>query len=220
MIARELIIYDVPPIKPDESMEKALNWMDEFRVSHLPVVDNNNYFGLVSDSMIYDYNEPSSPVSDLKLSVNRPFVQENHHMYKVMQLVSEFKLSVVPILDLKKKYIGLTTLSYLMKIITSNSSYSEQGSVVVLVMNQHDYSMAHIAQIVESNDARILSSYVTSEVDSKKMEITLKINRKNIDSVLQTFNRFDYKVKAVFSDEEFEHDMKIRYEGLMKFLNI
>ena len=59
-------------------------------------------------------------------------------------------------------------------------------------MNQYDYSMAHIAQIIESNDARILSAYVTSEVDSKKVEVTIKINKKNIESVLQAFHRFDY----------------------------
>ena len=65
MIARELIIDHVPPIKPFEPMEKALLWMDEFRVSHLPVVDKNKYYGLVSESMIYDCNEPNLAVSEL-----------------------------------------------------------------------------------------------------------------------------------------------------------
>ena len=59
MLARDLIKDDVPPIKPYESMEKALNWMDEFRVSHLPVVDEDKYYGLVSDSLIYESNKPN-----------------------------------------------------------------------------------------------------------------------------------------------------------------
>ncbi len=220
MIARELIIDDVPPIKPFEPMEKALLWMDEFRVSHLPVVDKHKYYGLVSDSMIYDCNEPSLSVSELKLSLHRPFVFEDVHIYKVMQLVSELKLSVVPVLNLKERYIGLTTLPHLMTYITNTSSIEEAGSVIVLELNQHDYSLAHISQIVESNDAKILSSYITSEVDSKMMEVTIKINRKNIDGVLQTLYRYDYQVKASFSEEEFEKDMKTRYDGLMKYLNI
>ena len=42
----------------------------------------------------------------------------------------------------------------------------------------------------------------------------------NIEAVLQTFYRYDYKVKASFSEDEFEQDMKKRYQGLMKYLNM
>ena len=42
MKAVELLHNDVPPILPEESMEKALSWMDEFMVKHLPVVKDGN----------------------------------------------------------------------------------------------------------------------------------------------------------------------------------
>ena len=220
MIARDLIKDDVPPIKPFESMEKALEWMDEFRVSHLPVVDGSKYYGLVTENMIYDCNEASLPVSELNLTMNRPFVFEDVHVYKVMQMVAELKLSVVPILNKKEKYIGLSTMKQLMDYLTNTSSISEAGSVIVLEINQFDYSLAHISQIVESNDAKVLTSFITSSLDSKMMDVTIKINRTNIEAVLQTFYRYDYKVKASFSDDEFEQDMKKRYQGLMKYLNM
>jgi predicted transcriptional regulator len=220
MIARDLIKDDVPPIKPFESMEKALEWMDEFRVSHLPVVDGSKYYGLVSENMIYDCNEASLPVSELNLTMNRPFVFEDVHVYKVMQMVAELKLSVVPILNKKEKYIGLSTMKQLMDYLTNTSSISEAGSVIVLEINQFDYSLAHISQIVESNDAKVLTSFITSSLDSKMMDVTIKINRTNIEAVLQTFYRYDYKVKASFSEDEFEQDMKKRYQGLMKYLNM
>lgn len=220
MIARDLIKDDVPPIKPFESMEKALEWMDEFRVSHLPVVDGSKYYGLVTENMIYDCNEASLPVSELNLTMNRPFVFEDVHVYKVMQMVAELKLSVVPILNKKEKYIGLSTMKQLMDYLTNTSSISEAGSVIVLEINQFDYSLAHISQIVESNDAKVLTSFITSSLDSKMMDVTIKINRTNIEAVLQTFYRYDYKVKASFSEDEFEQDMKKRYQGLMKYLNM
>ncbi len=71
MLAVDLIKDDVPPIKPYESLEKALNWMDEFRVSHLPVVDGGIYYGLISDSLIYDSNQADLAVSELNLSSHR-----------------------------------------------------------------------------------------------------------------------------------------------------
>ena len=87
-------------------------------------------------------------------------------------------------------------------------------------MNEYDYSLSQISQIVESNDAQILSNYITSFKDSKLLEITIKVNRKNIEPILQTFVRYDYTVKASFSEDDFELDMKNRYDGLMKYLNI
>ena len=220
MLAIDLIKDDVPPIKPYESLEKALNWMDEFRVSHLPVVDQDKYYGLVSDSLIYDSNQPNLQVAELNLTLHRPFVLEHFHFYRVIQLLVEHKLSVVPILDSNEKYLGVTTISYLMNFLTNASSFSEPGGVIVLEMNQHDYSLSQISQIVESNDAQILSNYITSVKDSKVLEVTIKVNRKNIEPILQTFFRYDYSVKASFSEDDFELDMKNRYEGLMKYLNI
>ena len=107
-----------------------------------------------------------------------------------------------------------------MDYLTNTSSISEAGSVIVLEINQFDYSLAHISQIVESNDAKVLTSFITSSLDSKMMDVTIKINRTNIEAVLQTFYRYDYKVKASFSEDEFEQDIKKRYQGLMKFLNM
>ena len=68
MKAVDLINNDVPPIMPKESMEKALLWMDEFKVKHLPVVNNGQYIGLVSDEMIFDHNTINDRVEDLNFT--------------------------------------------------------------------------------------------------------------------------------------------------------
>ena len=80
--------------------------------------------------------------------------------------------------------------------------------------------MEVIAQIVESNDAKILSSYVTSYPDSIKLEITLKINKINIYPILQTFSRYNYTVLASFSESTFKDDLMDRYNSLMTYLNL
>ncbi len=39
MIARELVNDSIPPLKLSDTGLKALNWMEEFRVEHLAIVD-------------------------------------------------------------------------------------------------------------------------------------------------------------------------------------
>jgi acetoin utilization protein AcuB len=220
MIARELITNDVPPIRSSETVEKALNWLDEFKVSHLAVVDGTQYQGLISEDILYDAASSDMTIAELNVTLNRPFIYEDRHIYEVMKMVSEMQLSIAPILDKSDNYIGLTTLPSLMHLISNTSSISEPGSVIVLELNQNDYSLGHLAQIIEGDDTKILSTYITSATDSTLMEVTIKVNRKNIQGVLQALARYDYVVNASYSEIDYQEDMKDRFESLMKYLDM
>ena len=220
MIARELITNDVPPIRSSETVEKALNWLDEFKVTHLAVVDGTQYQGLISENILYDAVSSDMTIAELNVTLNRPFIYEDRHIYEVMKMVSEMQLSIAPILDKSDNYMGLTTLPSLMHLISNTSSISEPGSVIVLELNQNDYSLGHLAQIIEGDDTKILSTYITSAVDSTLMEVTIKVNRKNIQGVLQALARYDYVVNASYSEIDYQEDMKDRFESLMKYLDM
>ena len=220
MIARELITNDVPPIRSSETVEKALNWLDEFKVTHLAVVDGTQYQGLISENILYDAASSDMTIAELNVTLNRPFIYEDRHIYEVMKMVSDMQLSIAPILDKSDNYMGLTTLPSLMHLISNTSSISEPGSVIVLELNQNDYSLGHLAQIIEGDDTKILSTYITSSADSTLMEVTIKVNRKNIQGVLQALARYDYVVNASYSEIDYQEDMKDRFESLMKYLDM
>ena len=220
MIARELITNDVPPIRSSETVEKALNWLDEFKVTHLAVVDGTQYQGLISENILYDAASSDMTIAELNVTLNRPFIYEDRHIYEVMKMVSDMQLSIAPILDKSDNYMGLTTLPSLMHLISNTSSISEPGSVIVLELNQNDYSLGHLAQIIEGDDTKILSTYITSSADSTLMEVTIKVNRKNIQGVLQALARYDYIVNASYSEIDYQEDMKDRFESLMKYLDM
>ena len=100
------------------------------------------------------------------------------------------------------------------------SAIEENGGLIILELNINDYSLAEIGQIVESNDSKVLSSYVTSHSDSTKLELTIKINKTNIADIIQTFNRYGYTVKASYQDSDYSDDMKDRLDYLMNYLKI
>ena len=95
------------------------------------------------------------------------------------------------------------------------------GGTIVLEMNVYDYSLAHIARIVEDNDAKILSSSITSPMDSAKMEVTLKINRVDVTSIMQSFRRYDYTIKASYQGADRNEDLlRNNYDQFMMYLNV
>ncbi len=220
MYARELISEDIPPLKTSDTGERALAWMDEFRVSHLPIVNNVDFLGLISESDILDFNSASEPIGGHSLNLSRPYVFDYQHTYDVLKVMSSLKLSVIPVLNDKDQYLGLIHLSTLLQHFAEMASMKESGGLLVLELNLHDYSLSEISRIVESNDAKILSLYISSHIDSTKLEVTIKINRTDLSAIIQTFNRYNYTIKASFHQSEYVDDLKDRFDSFMSFLNI
>jgi hypothetical protein len=107
-----------------------------------------------------------------------------------------------------------------MQLIANTSSIKDVGGILLLEMNQYDYSMVQIAQIVESENAKILSSFIMSSADSTKIEVTLKISEVDLSAIIRSFERHEITVKASFQKSMDDDDLKFRYDALMNFLNI
>ncbi len=220
MRAQELITEEIPPLNHLDTGEKALIWMDEFKVSHLPVLKNGNFVGLISESDILDKMNLDETLDKLFDHLPRPYVLSSSHLYEVLHRISEHRISVLPILDEQENYIGCTSVYHLLTLIANTGSIKEPGGIIVLELNAHDYSMSQIAQIVESNNAKILSSYIMSPPDSTKLEVTLKINQIELGRIIRTFERYDYTIKASYQKSEVDDDIQNRYESLMNFLKL
>jgi acetoin utilization protein AcuB len=220
MLASELISDNIPPLKTSDSGLTALNWMDEFKVSHLPIVNNREFLGLISDSDILDLNTPEEALGNHHLSLFRPFVNANQHLYEVLKLIVKMDLSIIPVLNDQNEYLGNISLKSLLLQFAKTAAADQPGGIIVLELNDNDYHLSEIAQIVESNNAKILGLYLQSHIESTKLDVTIKVNRENISGILQTFARYDYVVKASFQQSEFSDDLRQRFDLFMNYINM
>lgn len=219
MLVRNIISQDVPELTLKDQPVNALNLMDEFKVSHLPVVEHGRYLGLVSEEEL-EVLEPSKngtlcahhELMDIK-------VEESQHILHVLSLAAEHHLTVIPVVK-DDMYEGSITLTDLIDAFANSQSAMEAGSIIVLTMIDIDYSMQEIARIVEENDAKILSSNLSSVPGSREIEVTLKVDKEDPSAIVQTFNRFDYNVTVSFHKSSYSDDLKNRYDEFMKYLNI
>ncbi|MEC7863572.1 MAG: CBS domain-containing protein, partial [Bacteroidota bacterium] len=123
------------------------------------------------------------------------------------------------VLDANNHYLGVITSRKLMYTIAKSATIQSIGGVIVLEMSNNDYSLTEIASIVESNNTKILSSYIISKPNSTNIEVTIKLNKQDITAIIKDFERREYKVNASYKDEEADGDFLERYESLMRFLN-
>lgn len=221
MIAQNLLSEVVPPLRLTDIGQKALNWMEVFRISHLPIVDGKTLVALVSDKIIYDLNILEKPLGEYTSHMLSPHVNTNQHIFEVFSTISTLKLSALPVLNLYHEYAGLITVFDLVQKFSDLVAVKEPGGIIELELNSIDYSLPQIAQIVEGNDAKILSFYIHQHPDSRLMNVTLKTNVVDLSSIIQTFVRYDYNIKAVYMDESNVKTLyDDRYDQLMKFMNI
>lgn len=221
MIAQDLISEVIPALKTSDLGQTALNWMEIFRISHLPIVNNQDFLGLISDADIYDMNQANEPIGNHYLTLIKPYVQSDQHIFEVIGLASKLKLTVVPVLDKKNQYMGVITTNDLIRHIAGISSMDQPGGIIVLELFERDYSLTQIAQIVESNNVKILSMYITSPPESTKLEVTVKVNTNDLVSVIKTFERYNYEVKTWVTNNDTMDDLfSERFDLLMKYLNI
>jgi acetoin utilization protein AcuB len=220
MFAAELINDTIPPVHTSDTIQKVIDRMVEFRVRHLPIVNNEQFLGLLAESDLLPEIDNQTPVDALGLSLVNPYVREDQHVYDVIRLFYEQQLSVVPVLDIKKNYLGIIPINAMNAYFATLTSVTEPGGIIVLEINNKNNSLAHMAQIVESDNAQILSSYVRTFPDSTRMEVTLKVNKQDISNIIATFLRYEYDVKATFNHNDNDDGSMDRYDSLMNYLNL
>ena len=221
MLALELISNIIIPLKPTDTVKRANNMMTDFKVNHLPLIGNESQFlGLVCDDDLIELTSEENFINSISPIYVNGFVYGWQHVYDVIRTVYEQNLSLIPVLDDNRNYLGVITLQTIIEAIATLTSVKDTGGVIVLEINKRDNSLAHIAQIIEAQDAQILSSYTKYFPESTKIEVTLKVNVIDIKQILAALIRFNYTVKATFNHSNDDKGISDRYESLMKYLSI
>lgn len=220
MLVKELIKDTIPPLKPTDTGKRAMRWMEEFRVRQLPVVNKQNFVGLISDVDVLGFTDLNLPINHYSLSLIRPYINENQHVYDAIKFASNNKFSVVPVLNDEQHYIGVVTMNDLVECFAELKSVKVPGGIIVLEFSAKDFSFAEVVQVIESNDAMVLSSNINTSDDNSKIELTLKINKIDLTRILAAFYRYNYTVKASFHHSDQQEDLQNRYDSFMNYLNI
>ncbi len=219
MIAEKLVSDDLIPLRTSDTGEEALEMMNEFYVRHLPIVNNRQLLGLISEDDILDF-DATEAVGSYSLSLTRPYVKSSDHIYEVMRILAESFLTLVPVVDEENNYIGVITQESLLRYFANTTAFAEHGSILVLEVQRHDYSLTEIARIIESENVLILSVFIASDETASTIDITIKTNAQNLQAVIATFERFNYNIKASFNEADYMDSLKERYDSLMMYLNV
>lgn len=220
MITKEFIRDFIPPLKQSDTGKRALQWMQTFHLNHLPVVEGQNYLGMITEDDIRSRKNLDDPIGAYGINYNRVFIYESQYIYDALQFISNNKYSIVPVLNSENHYEGLLTVVDVIDCFAQSKSVKTPGSIVILSVPVKNFSLADIAQVVEVNEGIILSATVNQPGELMDYEVTLKINKIDLSRILSAFFRLNYNVIASYQKADLNGDLEDRYNAFMSYLNV
>jgi acetoin utilization protein AcuB len=220
MLTIELINNNIPRLQLKDSVSKALRLISDFRVTHLPVIKDEKFLGLISEDDLLDQDEPKMPMELMQEFFIRAAVRDNEHFLNAVTCSNQFDTTVVPVINEENDLMGVITTNDLLKTLGIFAGTNEIGGIIVLEMERSQFAISEISRIVESNDATILHLNTTVHAETGMLTVTLHINKKEIAAVVATFERYEYDVIYYFGNENFENEIHSNYRHLMNYLDL
>lgn len=220
MLTIELINNNIPRLKLKDSVSKALQLINDFRVTHLPVVKDEKFLGLVSEDDLLDQEEPKMPMELMQEFFIHASVHDNEHFLNAVTCSNQYESTVVAVVNEENELMGVITTNDLLKTIGNFAGTNELGGIIVLEMERSQFAISEISRIVESNDATILHLNTTVHAETGMLTVTLHLNKKEISAIVATFERYEFDVIYYFGNEKFENEIHSNYRHLMNYLDI
>jgi acetoin utilization protein AcuB len=114
VLNKELISASIPTLNLSDTVIQALDLMSEFHVMQLPVVAEDKYLGLVFEEDLMNHDERTS-LQSLDTHFSKVAVHANTHFIEAVQMLNDYNLSLVPVIDKENEFVGAIAAIDLLK---------------------------------------------------------------------------------------------------------
>ena len=219
MLAAQLINTSFPTVHLLDKASFALQLMEDYDVQHLCVVTDEKLVGIVDKNTLLDTHE-TAVIATLQDEFITASVHADAHFLAGAKLLSLHELTMLPVVSTAADLLGVITAKQMLAALTSHVGADTRGAVIVLEMEQRQYSFGEIARLVETNDAYVTQLNTTTDPQTGMLLVTLQINRIEVSTIVATFQRYDYSVKYYFGEENYQNELKENYNHLLSYLNM
>jgi predicted transcriptional regulator len=219
MIPSLNIDHSVEALRLDDSINQALDLLDEYKLYHLPVIDGQEYLGYVSEEILLEAR--GTLIGDLVIAGERIFTSDSESLYSSIKKMAQHNLSSLAVLDSDNQYLGAITTHSVFKTFSEISSIRSNGGVFSVILSQNDYSLAELSRILEANGYKIISVELITVPETPTMvEVILKVNTHELTSAIATMERYGYQVNLRFGKNAYDQDDKQRINEILNYLNL
>lgn len=212
------ITNDYKAIDSQETITAVQDHLDEIPFSHFPVLEDGIYIGCIIKDDLETF-DGDKKVIDYRFTLEPFFARTKMIWLDVLEVFAKNHSNLVPVLDDNNIYAGYYEIEDIIKFFHETPFLKEQGGILVVQKGVLEYSMSQVAQIVESNNGKLLGLFV-SEANVEYVQVTIKISLGAMNDIIQTFRRYNYEIISEHQEDNYINNLKERSDYLDKYLNI
>ncbi|MEH7524122.1 acetoin utilization AcuB family protein [Bacillus sp. JJ1503] len=206
MIVEEIMWTEVVALSKDDSIAKAIKLMNEKKIRHLPIIDENQrLIGLVTDRDIRDatpsilfetekfkelLQNPLKMIMKTDIITGHPldFVEE------ISAILYEHRIGCLPILK-DDKLVGIVTETDLLRTLVELTGAHQPGSQIEVKVPNKAGMLYEITTVIRNRKANIQSVLVyPDKKDEKYKIIVLRVQIMNPLSIIKDLQDAGHQV--------------------------
>ena len=219
MQAVTITVQGFPLLHLEDKVSFALQCMEDSDVQELAVVKEDYFLGIVQKADLLDTDEAAT-LMVLSYQLKKIMIADTAHFLTALDLFSKHQLSILPVLNEQLECIGMIPQKSLNDALAKFLGLDSPGAIIVLSVAPYQYSLAEMSRLVESNNAQILQLNSYLDETNGAMIITIKINKDEAQTIIATFQRYDYQLVQYFGKTPLHNDIEAHYHHLMNYLDV
>ena len=218
MDIQQYIVRDIDPVNMQLPVRELKQLFNQLTYSHLPVMNQGVFAGCVSETDAHCFDVEKT-LDEYAYALENFSVSTNSNWLDVLEAFAKNASNIMPVFDEEGTYQGYFELADIMNLFNKTPFLNERGSIIIVQKNSREASLSEIAQIAESNNAKILGVFI-SDLTNDQMQTTIKIKTELLNTVLQTYRRYGYSIVSTHQEDQLADNLKERSAYLDKYLNI
>ena len=219
MNINDYILEEIKALKLKDTVKDAQSLFKNYPITHFPVIENDKLLGSFAEDDLQTIENKEDELVSYAHLLNSFFADEKATVLELLKIFADNDTNVIPVLNKERNYIGYYDLRDVLDVFSTSPFMIEESETLIIEKLEEDYSMSEVTQIVESNGGKLLGLYI-SERNDGAAQVTLKIISEEINEIMHTFRRYDYKVISTHENDIYLEDLKNRSEYLQKYLEM
>lgn len=185
------------------TIEEAIKLIDTNQLLSLPVITGKTFVGVISKKYIFEeyFKKPEEkevflkrPISEL-MKTKVAAVKERDLIEVPGKILADYNLQFIPVENEKGEFVGIVTHKAIFK--TFNKMLGVGHTRIEVTTRDVKGRLATLTDVITKQDANIIS---IAEIDLEIMnlrEIILRVDTKNVKSLVQALNEGGFTVRRV-----------------------
>ncbi|MCL7764275.1 CBS domain-containing protein [Polaribacter sp. Z014] len=215
----DYILEEIKPLRLKDAVKSAQKVFKNYPITHFPVIENNKLLGSFAEDDLQTIENNEDELVEHAYLLNSFFADEKATVLELLKIFADNDTNIIPVLNEYKDYIGYFDLRDVLDVFSTSPFMVEESETLIIEKLSNDYSMSQVVQIIEASGGKLLGLYI-SEKNTDTIQVTIKVISDEINEIMQTFRRYDYKIISMHENDIYLEDLKSRSEYLQKYLEM